>query len=186
MWKHIVLLNAWSLGKSSKSECSCSSVQAHVCDDITASSVSNTAASNRKPCRQLRLGFQTNLYATLVFMWHNWRLNSGLCQNQIWRYWSRICLTLLILARELVGQAVGLRRGGQHESEAHKEGRVLGQRTVRLFHVPRLTRDIGATARGIAHTDPLSWGHKHTQDLEVKDREQCCTFFKGRVHPKPQ
>lgn len=71
-------------------------------------------------------------------------------------HFAVVCLTLLFVAAELVGQPVALRRGGQHEGEAHKERRVLGQRTVSLCHIAGLTGEIGAAAGGVAHTDPLS------------------------------
>lgn len=63
-------------------------------------------------------------------------------------------LTLLTVACEHVDEPVALRRGGQHEGEAHEEGRVLGQRAVSLCHISGLTR--GIRAGGVTHSDPLT------------------------------
>lgn len=72
------------------------------------------------------------------------------------RHFVTICLTLLFVAGDLVGEPVALGRGGQHEGEAHEERRVLGQRAMSLCHVARPTGEIRAAARGVAHTDPLT------------------------------
>lgn len=72
-----------------------------------------------------------------------------------------VCLTLLIITDGPVGQPVDLRRGSQHKGEAHKERRVLGQRTVSVCHITRLTGEICAAARGVAYTDTLSWRQKY-------------------------
>lgn len=63
---------------------------------------------------------------------------------------------ILLVAAELVGQPVALRRGGQHEGKAHEERRVLGPRAVSLCHVTGRTGEISAAAGGVTHTDPLS------------------------------
>lgn len=77
-----------------------------------------------------------------------------------------VCLTLLIVAGEFVGQPVALRRGSQHEGEAHEERSILGQRTVSLCHITRLTGEICAAAGGVTHTDPLSWRQKFTFEFK--------------------
>lgn len=68
---------------------------------------SNTAAFSRKPCRQLRLGFQTNLYATLVFIWHNWRLKSGGAEAQSVSPSSSSLVSLLV-RRSVSDEAVNM------------------------------------------------------------------------------
>lgn len=57
---------------------------------------------------------------------------------------------------DLVAHAVALRRGRQHEGEAHKEARALRQRPVSLGHVTRGTGEVGAAARRVAPPGPRS------------------------------
>ena len=73
-------------------------------------------------------------------------------------------LTIVVVAGQLVGEAVRVGGGGQHEGEPQKEGGVLGQGPVRPLHVPGAGRQVGAAARRVAHANALSCKKKGTEN----------------------
>lgn len=97
-----------------------------------------------------------------------WTLGGPACFGWSGCREHRLWLTLLIIAGNLVGHPVVLRRRRQHEGEAHKQRRVLRKRAVSLCDVTGLTREIRAAAGGITSPNPVTWG----QDTIIYIREE--------------